>query len=374
MDNNLPSADRKKEFARFASERVAPFAEAADRTGCLSDDVIDALSDAGYLGALVSPEYGGMGMSQAQYGELTAEIARSCSATRTLLTVHGLVTTSVARWGSDKLKGDFLRRFTSSAGLTAFAMSEANAGSDAKAIELSIQEDGADLLLFGEKRWISFGARAAYILVFGVLAGASTAVLVNGDCPNLIKEAVPSMVGTRGAMMANLRFDGCRVPKNAIVGRPGFGVSHVAATALDFGRYSVAWGSIGIIEACVRKSLEFSNARYQFDKRIKDHPQVAARITKMLAVSRVTRLLATEAGRLRDEGSPDSLLETMLAKYAASKGAVYAANEAIQIHGARGLLTETGLERLLRDAKVTEIIEGSSDVLETMICSLISSV
>lgn len=306
-------------------------------------------------------------MDQVSYGLLTAEVGRACSATRTLMTVHHLVSAAVLRWASAETKALLAPRLASGEEIAAFALSESEAGSDANAVSTTIQRNGRYLILSGEKCWVSFGQVASIFLVIGRAADGIAAVLVPGDTPGLSRHPVTTMVGTRAGMMAHLKLEKCQVPAEAIVGRAGFGLSHVAATALDHGRYSVAWGSVGIAEAAVRASFDFARGRYQFGAALVDKPLMRARLTRMAVMARAARALCMEAGRLRDADSPAAIVETMVAKYASSKAAVYAANEAVQIHGARGLLEELQIERLLRDAKVTEIIEGSSDILELIL-------
>lgn len=367
----MTEGDRRSEprysFARFADERVSPFARIADERGELDRSVILALKEEGYLGAMLPEAVQGRGMDQATYGILTGEIGRACSAARTLMTVHGLVITALWRWGREAAKSGLIPALAEGRLLAAFALSEPGAGSDAAAVKTTVARDGGDVVLSGEKSWISFGLLADIFLVFGKAPEGMTAVLVPGDCRGLSRRPVPGMTGTRGAMMADLCFDGCRVPAENIVGAPGFGLSHVAVTALDFGRYSVAWGAVGIADAALRACLAYAGGRDVFAKRLADHPLMQARLSRLAVNARAARLLCTEAGRLRDIRSPAASAETMAAKYFASKTAVAAANEAVQVHGARGLLAEYGMERLLRDAKVTEIIEGNSDLMEILL-------
>lgn len=359
-----PVDERRRVFAEFARRFVAPRAEAADRSGRIDEVVVDALRERRFLAGFLPAASGGLGMDQITYGLLTAEIAHACSATRTLLTVHGLVGAAVQRWGSAEVKRTWLPQLACGRQIGAFALSEPNAGSDAAALQTVITRSADELIISGEKSWISFGQRADVFLIFGRMREGVAAVLVPGSSRNLSRHSVTSMVGTRGSMMAHLRLDQCSVPVSGLLGRPGFGLSHVAATALDHGRYSVAWGAVGIIDASLEACAKFVHQRSQFSTRLEDLPLIRARLTRMVATARAARLLCMEAGRLRDAGSVAATAETMLAKYFASKAAVSAANEAVQIHGARGLLEEIGMERLLRDAKVTEIIEGSSDALE----------
>lgn len=356
---------RRDEFASFVRAHVAPAATSSDKSGCLDPRILSAFRESGYLGVNIDPNYGGLGFDNLDIGMLTAEVARACSSSRTLLTVQGIVSAAVQRWGNDSQRQTYLTRLACGEILAGFALSESDAGSDATAIETKIETSGDQLVVTGRKRWISFGQTANLFLVFGRAQDGFGAVLVPGDTPGLHREPQLDMVGTRAAMMANLVFDGCRVPRDAMLGRPGFGLSHVAATALDYGRFSVAWGSIGIAAQALASGVRFARTRKHSFKFLSDQPLIKARIARVGLATESAKLLCVEAARMRDERSPSAVMWTMAAKYAASKAAVFSANESVQICGARGLLSDDyGQERLLRDAKVTEIIEGSTDVLE----------
>jgi glutaryl-CoA dehydrogenase (non-decarboxylating) len=162
-------------------------------------------------------------------------------------------------------------------------------------------------------------------------------------------------------------LDGCRVPADHLVGRVGFGFSHVANTALDHGRYSVAWGAVGIAQACLDACSEYTASRRQFGKPIAEHQLVQRKLTRMIVDTRAARLLCFLAGYRRSIGDPDAASETLIAKYFASRAATRAASDAVQLHGANGLSQDYPVERYLRDAKVTEIIEGSTQIQEIAI-------
>ncbi len=356
-----------EQYRRFAQEAIAPMAKPSDLAGRLDPAVVEALRANGFLGCITPTALGGLGMDPISYGQLTAEVGRACSSARTLMTVHHLVSAAILRWGGGEVKARLVPRLARGEEIAAFALSESEAGSDASALSTTIRREGDYIFLSGEKCWVSFGQIASVILVIGRAAEGITAVLVPCDTPGLHRHAVTSMVGVRAGMMAEITFDNCKLPATAIVGRAGFGLSHVATTALDHGRYSVAWGAVGIADAAVCASYAFAKTREQFGSVLKDKPLMRARLTRISVAARAARALCMEAGRLRNAGAPSAIVETMVAKYAASKAAVYAANEAVHIHGARGLMEEQQVERLLRDAKVTEIIEGSSDILELLL-------
>jgi glutaryl-CoA dehydrogenase (non-decarboxylating) len=353
----------------FVAEHVAPHAAAWDRDACLPPETISELKRRGYLGAHLAPALGGGGVDAVTYGLITEEIGRGCSSLRSLLTVHDMVSEAVRRWGSAWLKSEILPRLARAELLAALALSEPNVGSDAASVETEAVRDGADYVISGCKRWITFGMIADLFLVFGRCGGQVAAFLVPAASPGLTRRPITSVVGTRAAHLAELTFAGCRVPAGHLVGRVGFGFSHVAASALDHGRYSVAWGAVGIAQACLDACLDYTQARRQFGQPLARHQLVQRKLTEMIVNTRAARLLCLQAGYRRSLGAPDAATETMIAKYFASRAATRAANDAVQLHGANGLSQDYPVERYLRDAKVTEIIEGSTQIQQIAIAS-----
>jgi glutaryl-CoA dehydrogenase (non-decarboxylating) len=195
-------------------------------------------------------------------------------------------------------------------------------------------------------------------------------VLVRRDVRGLEIEPIHGMLGTRGSMLAALRLRGCRVPAEAVVGRPGLGLSWIAATALDHGRFTVAWGAVGIAQACLEASVRHATTREQFGAPLIDHQLVRRMLSEMTAETRAARLLCLHAARLRAARHPDSVAETSLAKHFAARTAMRVAHDAVQIHGALGCSDERSVERHFRDAKIMEIIEGSSEMHQLHIADL----
>ena len=357
----------RAEFRAFAAERIAPFAAAWDREEAIPRDLIAALTERGWLGSLLPREIGGAGLDRITYGLLTEEIARACSSTRSLLTVHDMVGQALRRWGSADVKDRFLPGIARGERIGALALSEPNVGSDASAIETRAEEDGESFVLTGHKKWTTFGQIADLFLVFAKVAGQPAAFLVERETAGLSIVPIRGMHGTRASMLAELHLDGCRVPRGHLLGRPGFGISHVAATALELGRYSVAWGSVGILEACLQASQTYAAERVQFGAPLADHPLIRALIAEMIANVRAGRLLCLRAGFLQERGDPAAFAETMVAKYFCAVAAAKAAGDAVQIQGANGCGPDSAVARYLRDAKVMEIIEGSTQIQQLAI-------
>jgi hypothetical protein len=354
-------------FRGFVDAQVAPFADDYDREQRLPRALIDEAARRGFLGATLPAEYGGGAMSMLLYGLLNEEVGRGCSSLRSLLTVHGMVAHVVLKWGSRELRARWLPRLAAGEKLAAFALTEPGVGSDARAVETSARASHDAYVLSGRKRWITFGQIADVFLVFAQCEGRPTALLVERDTPGLSIEPITGMLGVRASMLAEVRLEDCRVPRENIVGREGFAFSHVASTALDLGRYTVAWGCVGIGQACLEASLDYAGERRQFDAYLKEHQLIRRMLTDMLTGVKAARLLCLRAGCLKDAGAPEAIMETSVAKYFAASMATKVAGDAVQIQGARGCSSESSVQRHLRDAKIMEIIEGSTQMQQIII-------
>ena len=365
-------AAARREYQAFVDEHIVPFAGDWERQRQVPDSLISLLKERGYLAAILPSEQGGGGMEPITYGLLTEELGRGCSSVRSLLTVHDMATLAIARWGSPAVKERILPRLASAESLGAFGLSEPNVGSDAAAVETTAvrQADGA-YLLNGHKKWITYGQIADYVLVLARCEDKPTAFIVPATSEGFTRKPLDNFMGTAASRVAQLRFTNCRIPGDHLLGRVGFGVSHVFSGALDHGRYSVAWGSVGIAQGCLDACLAYAEERVQGEgKRLLEHQLIQRLITEMIVTTRAARLLCLRAGYLRQIEDPGALPETLIAKYAASRAATSAANVAIQIHGANGLSDDYPVARFLRDAKVMEIIEGSSQIQQTTIARM----
>lgn len=355
------------QYRNFVQEHISPYAAEWDRQETISLQVIDQLRGAGYLSAPLATEAGGGGLEPISYGLLTEEIGRGCSSVRSLLTVHDMVALALWRWGSRDLKAKIGRAVGMAELLCALALSEPGAGSDAAGVQTEARLEGDEYVLNGRKKWITFGQIADLFLVLARCEGKLTAFTVPATAPGFVRRPLRGIVGTRASLLAELEFRDCRIPSIYLTGKVGFGLSHVISTALDSGRYSVAWGSVGIAQACLDACLDYASSRKQFGVALREHQLVQRKLTNMIADTRAARLLCYRAGYLRQTGDPCASSETLVAKYFASRAAVSAANEAVQLHGANGLTEAFPVARYLRDAKVTEIIEGSSQIQQITI-------
>jgi glutaryl-CoA dehydrogenase (non-decarboxylating) len=360
-------ATARAEFRAFVDEQLRPVADELHRSQATPPELVHRLAARGYLGLSIPVEFGGGGRDLVTLGLLAGELGRGCSSVRSLVTVHAMVAHSILRWGTRAQKAAWLPRLASGACLGAFALTEPGAGSDAAGVTTRLVADGADVILDGHKLWVTYGQTADLFLVFARGPEGPTAVLVDRPRAGLRTEPILELSGLRASMTASVRLEACRVPGDCVVGRPGLGISHVASLALDLGRYTVAWGSVGILDACLEACVAYTSQRRQFGVLLKEHQLVRQMVTNIATDLRAARLLCLEAGRLRDARDPDALAATSTAKYFASTAAVRAASDAVQIHGANGCSGDYPLQRYLGDAKIMEIIEGSTQIQQLTI-------
>ncbi|HEY3872686.1 MAG TPA: acyl-CoA dehydrogenase family protein [Actinocrinis sp.] len=358
-------------FRGFVDRIVAPRAAEIDREGAVPADLIRALAAEGYLSAGVAVEHGGSGFDAVRLGILHEEIGRGCSSVRTLLTVHGMVGDAIERWGTDAQRAE-LPRLSRGEILGAFALSEPAAGSDPGRLEATAElvPDGG-YVLNGTKRWISMAQIADVLLVFARTRGGIAAFLAPRDTPGLHVVPVDNVLGTRGGLMGEVWLEDCRLPAGAVLGPVDRGFMTVGATALEFGRYSVACGCVGIAQACLDASLEHTGQRRQGGALIKDHQLIRRLVTDMATEVAAARLLCRQAGALRAADDLAAPLATWMAKYFSAAAANRAARETVQIHGAAGCLDGHLAARCFRDAKVMEIIEGSTQIQQVVIADLV---
>jgi len=358
------------EVRAFVDRVVAPEADRRDREQAIEPGVIRALAAQRLLAAELAPEHGGQGADPVAVGLWMEELGRGCSSVRSLATVHGMMAHTIARWGTQAQRAEWLPRLGRGEWLGALAVTEPEAGSDLARVQTRAVRDGDDYVVTGDKRWITCGQLADGFLVLAASEAGPVALLVRRDAPGIEIEPIRGMLGTRGSMLAALHLRGCRVPAGAVVGRPGLGLTWIIATALDFGRFTVAWGSVGIAQACLEAAVRHAITRTQFGAPLIEHQLVRRMVSEMTADTRAARQLCLHAARLRQARHPDSVAETSLAKHFAARTAMRVAHDAVQIHGALGCSEERAVERHFRDAKVMEIIEGSNEMHQIHITDL----
>ncbi|WP_375501057.1 acyl-CoA dehydrogenase family protein [uncultured Nostoc sp.] len=264
LELSTQQKNAQAKFRAFVNEEICPSAGEWDRKEFTPPELIKKITEHGFLGAILPQEYGGKGMDMITYGILNEEIGRGCSSVRSLLTVHNMVAYALCKWGNKSQKEYWLPKFASGEIIAAFALSEPHVGSDAKSVETTATLAGDAYILNGQKKWITYGQIADVFLVFAKCEGKPTAFLVEKNSPGLLVKPMSGILGVRASMSAELLFNNCHVSSENLVGKLGFGFSYIASSALDYGRYSVASGCVGIAQACLEACIKYTNERKQF--------------------------------------------------------------------------------------------------------------
>ncbi|HET6709442.1 acyl-CoA dehydrogenase family protein [Amycolatopsis sp.] len=346
----------------FVDEHVVPFADAWDKAGRIPEDLLDKIAEAGLWAPFLPPALGGSGTDMVTLGEIHEEVGRGCSSVRSLLTVHTMASWALLRFGTEAQQRRWGPELASGRLLGAFCLSEPGAGSDTAAITTTAVPDGDGWRLDGLKKWTTNGQRADLFLVFAKGPAGTIALLVPRDAPGVTVTPIDDILGTRSSMLASIAFDGVRLGADALLGPSGFASGMVLTGTLDLGRYSVAAGSVGIIQACADACADYTTRRTVGGTPLQDLPLIQAKLSDMVTDVRAARLLVAEAGRLKDRGDSATIMATWVAKYFASVAAAKHASEAVQVHGANGCSTDYPVARFYRDSKVMEIIEGSTEI------------
>jgi len=357
----------------FAADRIAPLARDIDEKNEFPAELWPELGELGLLGITVEDTYGGSELGYLAHVIAMEEISRASASVGLSYGAHSnLCVNQLRRWGNEEQKKKYLPDLVSGATVGALAMSEAGAGSDVMGMRTTAVRDGDAYVLNGAKMWITNAPRSDVMVVYAKTdpeAGSSgvSAFLVEADSPGLEIRPIDGMLGFRASALAELGLDRCRLPADSLLGRSGLGFTWVANHALDLGRYTIAWASAGLSRACLDASLSYASEREQFGVPIKEHQLVRAMLADMWTEAEAAELLCANAGRLRQEGDPDSVVATATAKYFGARAASRAASSAVQIHGANGCSERFPVQRYFRDAKVLEIIEGSTQIQQLLI-------
>jgi len=364
-----PQAQARAEFAAFAAEHVAPLADAIDREERVPRSLIARLARAGYLASGLPSELGGGNADPVIHGLMHEVLGAASASVQGLVNVHHMAASSLIRWGTAAQKLRWLPRFASGELLAAFALTEPDVGSDGQVATRAVRAGDHDRLT-GTKRWITGGALADVFVVFARGGDGPAAFIVPAETPGLTRTPIPGLLGCRGYMLASLQLDDCRIPVEDRIGAEGFGLSHVLATGLDHGRHNLAWSCVGQAQACLDASLRYADQRTQFGAPIASFQLIQRLLTQMIVGVHGARLLCWRAAQARSDRLPNALYETLIAKYHASTMLNDVADHALQIHGANGCGSDYPIQRYLRDARIMEIIEGSTQMLEIMIARL----
>ncbi len=355
----------------FAAKDLAAVASEINEQGIFPDGIYSKLGELGFMGMTVPEAYGGVGLSNFCLVLALEEISRVCASTSVAMSVHNsLVNWAILKYGSDEQRERYLGPLSSAELIGAYALTEPEAGSDVAALRCSADKKGDEYILNGTKIFISTGDKAGVIIVFARTdpedrTRGISAFIVEPGFSGFSIGKIEKKMGLKASTTVELVFDNCRVPAGNLLGEEGQGMK-IALAGLDGGRIGIATQSVGIAQAALDEAVRFARERKQFGRRIIDFQATKWKIADMATAIEASRLLVYNAARLRDSGEPNTK-EAAMAKLFASMTANRAAYDSMQIHGGVGYTTEFTVERLFRDARVTEIYEGTSEIQRLVI-------
>ncbi|MGW0790806.1 acyl-CoA dehydrogenase family protein [Streptomyces sp. NPDC002911] len=355
----------------FVAREIAPHVVEWDRAESVDKSIVKKLGALGFLGLTIPEEYGGSGGDHLAYCLVTEELGRGDSSVRGIVSVSlGLVAKTIASWGSEEQKRQWLPELTAGEAVGCFGLTEPGTGSDAGNLTTRAVRDGGDYVLNGSKMFITNGTWADVVLLFARTDDTPghrgvSAFLVPADSPGLTRRTVHGKLGLRGQATAELVLEDVRVPATTLLGPEGKGFS-IAMSALAKGRMSVAAGCVGIAQAALDAAVRYAGEREQFGKSIASYQLVQELISDISVDVDAARMLTWRVADLIDRGQ-DFATAASTAKLFASEAAVRAANNALQVFGGYGYIDEYPVGKLVRDARVMTLYEGTSQIQKLII-------
>ncbi|MFJ8313853.1 MULTISPECIES: acyl-CoA dehydrogenase family protein [unclassified Streptomyces] len=359
-------SEAREQAAALATGLAEGRAEQWDHSAELPREVIRELGAKGVLCADVPEQFGGLGLSSLDNGQLIATTGEACSSLRSVMTSQGIAAWTVSRFGSAEQRAEFLPRLTSgeSAGV---ALSEPGAGSDLAAMTTEITREGDSITVRGEKAWVTGAYYASLLVVFGRFGGGAAMAVVPADAPGVSIERVPDPLGCRAAGHSTVRLDGVRLPASHLLGGAGLPVTMLATSPLTHGRISVAWGCVGIMRACLRAAVRHSARRESFGSPLSEHQLIRRHIAELHAGERTSTLACERASEDWDAKRPQHTTAAVLAKHVAAGHAARGAASAVQVLASAGARNSHVVARAYRDAKLMEVIEGSNEISQLLL-------
>ncbi len=357
----------------FARNEVDPGAEERDKSKEFPHDLVKKCADLGLMGVYIPEQYGGAGMDHTCYSIAVEELSWACAATGVIVSAHtSLACDPILTYGTDEQKEKFLTPLASGNKLGAFALTEPGAGTDAAAQKTTAVKDGDHYVLNGSKNFITNGAAAETAIVFAMTdkeAGhrGISAFILDTKTPGFSVGKIEQKMGISCSAAAEFIFEDCRIPAENILGEEGMGFK-IAMGTLDGGRIGIASQAVGIAQRALDESVKYSKERCQFGKPISAFQAIQFKLANMATDVEAARLLTLKAAFASDQGgrySTDSAMAKMFASLAAKK----CSDEAVQIHGGYGYIKDYVVERLYRDAKITELYEGTTEVQRMVIAA-----
>ncbi len=361
----------KETIAKYAQERIAPLADKIDKEHYFPEEIVKELGEMGIMGIAYPSEYGGAGMDFVSYFIAVEEISRWCASTGVIVSAHSsLVCDPIFRFGTEEQKRKYLPDLLSGRKIGSFSLTEASAGSDSGATKTTARLEGDKWVINGSKLFATNGKEASvFVLLASTDPGQKTkgisAFIIDSDTPGYRIGKLEKKLGIRGSSTAEIILDNCVVPQENLLGEVNKGFK-IAMITLDGGRLGIAAQALGIARASIEDAINYSKERHQFDQPIANFQAIQWMIADMATEYQAAWLLGWRASKMKDMGLNYST-EAAMAKLKASEVASFCANKCLQIHGGYGYTEDFRAERYLRDAKITEIYEGTSEIQRLVI-------
>jgi alkylation response protein AidB-like acyl-CoA dehydrogenase len=361
----------RKTAREFAEEHLAPGVIERDEKAEFPAEQVKMMGELGFLGMMIPEKWNGAGLDTVSYVLAETEISRVDASAGVIMSVNNsLVCQLLLDWADDRQKQRYLTKLACGEMLGAFSLSEPQSGSDASNMRTVAEKDGSSYILNGTKNWVTNGISSDVVIVFalttkGVGYRGISAFIVEKGTPGFTTGKKEDKLGIRGSDTCELYFENCRVPVENRVSEEGNGF-RVALHTLNGGRIGIAAQALGIAQAALDHSLSYAQERKQFGRTIAEFGAIQSKLANMATTIEAARLLTLRAAWLKDR-KQEYIKEAAMAKLYASQTAVDASRQCVQIHGGYGYMQEFGVERLMRDAKITQIYEGTSEIQELVI-------
>ena len=373
MDFNLSSEQKliKQTAADFAADELLKGAVERDINKIWPTEQISKMAELGFMGMMVNEEYGGSGLDSISYCIAMEEISKVDASAGVIMSVNNsLVCYLLQKYGSNYIKDTYLKKLAKGEKLGAFSLSEPQSGSDASNMNTFAKLDGSHYTLNGTKNWVTNGIHSDYVLVFALTQKdvghkGISCFLVEKSLDGFDTGKPEEKLGIRSSDTCELYFDNVKIPKDNLIGSEGDGFK-IALSTLDGGRIGIASQALGIAQASLESSIKYAKERVQFNKPIASNQGIQFKLADMAMEIEASRLLIYKAAQAKDAGENYSHIASM-AKVFSSEVAMRASTQCVQIHGGYGYIKETGVERLMRDAKITQIYEGTSEIQRVVI-------
>ncbi|WP_100009859.1 acyl-CoA dehydrogenase [Lentibacillus sediminis] len=368
MDMNFSEEQEmmRKMIRDFAQKEVVPEIARMEAEDRFPKEIVEKMGELGLMGIPIPEKYGGGGMDYSSYIIAIHELAKVSATLGVILSVHTSVGTNpILHFGTEEQKQRYIPKLATGEYLGAFALTEPGSGSDAASMKTTAKKDGNDYVLNGSKVFITNGGFADTYITFAKAENGVSAFIVEKDAPGLVIGKKENKMGLHGSSTVQLNFDQCRIPASQLLGEEGNGFN-IAMANLNVGRIGIAAQALGIAEAALEHAASYAKEREQFGKPIAAHQGISFKLADMATEVEAAKLLVYHVAAMVERGLPCGK-EASMAKMYASKTAMRTAIEAVQVYGGYGYTEDYPVERFFRDAKVTEIYEGTNEIQHMVI-------